>query len=88
MPVQGHLRRVILLPMRRVATLAFAQPVLSRVQTLWADTSCRAAGSALDNAVRHKHGPHADDKRGDIRDATLTLHTFKAGHRTVLAVTK
>jgi branched-chain amino acid transport system substrate-binding protein len=28
------------------------------------------------------------DPRGDIRDGTLTLYTFKAGHRTVLAVTK
>jgi branched-chain amino acid transport system substrate-binding protein len=33
-------------------------------------------------------GMVAFDKRGDIRDGTLTLYTFKAGHRTVLAVTK
>jgi branched-chain amino acid transport system substrate-binding protein len=33
-------------------------------------------------------GTVAFDKRGDIRDGTLTLYTFKAGHRTVLAVTK
>jgi hypothetical protein len=31
---------------------------------------------------------HSSVTRGDIRDGTLTLHTFKAGHRTVLAVTK
>lgn len=33
-------------------------------------------------------GPVAFDKRGDIRDGTLTLYTFKGGHRTLLAVTK
>jgi branched-chain amino acid transport system substrate-binding protein len=33
-------------------------------------------------------GTVAFDKRGDIRDGTLTLYTFKAGHRTLLAVTK
>ena len=33
-------------------------------------------------------GTVAFDKRGDIRDGTLTLYTFKGGHRTVLAVTK
>jgi branched-chain amino acid transport system substrate-binding protein len=33
-------------------------------------------------------GTVAFDQRGDIRDGTLTLYTFKAGHRTVLAVTK
>jgi branched-chain amino acid transport system substrate-binding protein len=33
-------------------------------------------------------GTVAFDKRGDIRDGTLTLYTFKAGHRTMLAVTK
>lgn len=33
-------------------------------------------------------GTVAFDARGDIRDGTLTLYTFKSGHRTVLAVTK
>jgi branched-chain amino acid transport system substrate-binding protein len=30
----------------------------------------------------------AFDKRGDIKDGTLTLYTFKSGHRTMLAVTR
>jgi branched-chain amino acid transport system substrate-binding protein len=30
----------------------------------------------------------AFDPRGDILDGTITLYTFKTGHRTVLAVTK
>jgi branched-chain amino acid transport system substrate-binding protein len=30
----------------------------------------------------------AFDARGDIRDGTITLYTFKGGRRTVLAVTK
>jgi branched-chain amino acid transport system substrate-binding protein len=33
-------------------------------------------------------GPIAFDARGDIRDGTITLYTFKGGKRTVLAVTK
>jgi branched-chain amino acid transport system substrate-binding protein len=33
-------------------------------------------------------GPIAFDARGDIRDGTLTLYTFKNGHRTQIAVTK
>jgi branched-chain amino acid transport system substrate-binding protein len=33
-------------------------------------------------------GAIAFDQYGDIRDGTLTLYTFKGGHRTVLAVTK
>ena len=33
-------------------------------------------------------GNVAFDKFGDIRDGTLTLYTFKGGHRTLLAVTK
>lgn len=33
-------------------------------------------------------GPIAFDVRGDIRDGTITLYTFKGGRRTVLAVTK
>lgn len=33
-------------------------------------------------------GPISFDARGDIRDGTITLYTFKGGHRTVLAVTK
>ena len=33
-------------------------------------------------------GPIAIDARGDIRDGTITLYTFKGGRRTVLAVTK
>ncbi|MFL6675250.1 MAG: branched-chain amino acid ABC transporter substrate-binding protein [Massilia sp.] len=40
--------------------------------------------------IRHKGvtGLVAFDKRGDVLDGTLTLYTFKGGHRTVLAVTK
>ena len=40
--------------------------------------------------IRYKGvtGVVAFDARGDIRDGTLTLYTFKSGHRTVLAVTK
>jgi branched-chain amino acid transport system substrate-binding protein len=40
--------------------------------------------------IRHKGvtGMIAFDAHGDIRDGTLTLYTFKAGHRTLLAVTK
>ena len=33
-------------------------------------------------------GPISFDARGDIRDGTITLYTFKGGKRTVLAVTK
>ncbi|MGJ9416578.1 branched-chain amino acid ABC transporter substrate-binding protein [Massilia sp. CMS3.1] len=33
-------------------------------------------------------GPIAFDTRGDIRDGTITLYTFKGGKRSVLAVTK
>jgi len=33
-------------------------------------------------------GPIAFDARGDIRDGTVTLYTFKGGRRSVLAVTK
>ena len=33
-------------------------------------------------------GTVAFDQFGDIRDGTLTLYTFKGGHRTMLAVTK
>ncbi len=33
-------------------------------------------------------GPIAFDARGDIRDGTVTLYTFKGGRRTVIAVTK
>jgi len=33
-------------------------------------------------------GPIGFDARGDIRDGTVTLYTFKGGRRTVLAVTK
>jgi branched-chain amino acid transport system substrate-binding protein len=33
-------------------------------------------------------GPIAFDARGDIRDGTITLYTFKGGKRSVLAVTK
>lgn len=40
--------------------------------------------------IRHKGitGTIAFDARGDIQDGTLTLYTFKGGHRSVLAVTK
>jgi branched-chain amino acid transport system substrate-binding protein len=40
--------------------------------------------------IEHKGltGTIAFDPRGDIRDGTLTLYTFKGGHRTVIAVTK
>lgn len=33
-------------------------------------------------------GPIAFDQYGDIRDGTLTLYTFKGGHRSMLAVTR
>lgn len=33
-------------------------------------------------------GTIAFDPKGDIRDGTLTLYTFKSGHRSVIAVTK
>jgi len=33
-------------------------------------------------------GPIAFDQRGDIRDGTITLYTFKGGKRSLLAVTK
>ncbi|QNA89174.1 branched-chain amino acid ABC transporter substrate-binding protein [Massilia sp. Dwa41.01b] len=33
-------------------------------------------------------GPIAFDERGDIRDGTITLYTFKGGRRSMLAVTK
>jgi branched-chain amino acid transport system substrate-binding protein len=40
--------------------------------------------------IRYKGvtGMVAFDPKGDIQDGTLTLYTFKGGHRTVLAVTK
>ncbi|GAB3453320.1 branched-chain amino acid ABC transporter substrate-binding protein [Massilia terrae] len=40
--------------------------------------------------IRHSGltGLIAFDQRGDIRDGTLTLYTFKNGHRTRIAVTK
>ena len=40
--------------------------------------------------IRYKGitGTIAFDPKGDIRDGTLTLYTFKGGHRTVLAVTR
>jgi len=40
--------------------------------------------------ISHKGvtGTIAFDAHGDIRNGTLTLYTFKSGHRTVLAVTK
>jgi branched-chain amino acid transport system substrate-binding protein len=33
-------------------------------------------------------GTIAFDKAGDIRDGTLTLYTFKGGHRSLVAVTR
>jgi branched-chain amino acid transport system substrate-binding protein len=33
-------------------------------------------------------GAIAFDAHGDIRDGTITLYTFKGGHRTQIAVTK
>ena len=41
-------------------------------------------------AIEHKGvtGLVAFDPKGDIRDGTITLYTFKGGRRTVLAVTK
>lgn len=33
-------------------------------------------------------GPVAFDARGDVRDGTITLYTFKGGKRTMIAVTK
>lgn len=40
--------------------------------------------------ISHKGitGTIAFDARGDIRDGTLTLYTFKGGHRSIVAVTK
>jgi branched-chain amino acid transport system substrate-binding protein len=40
--------------------------------------------------IEHKGitGTIAFDARGDIRDGTLTLYTYKNGHRTTIAVTK
>jgi branched-chain amino acid transport system substrate-binding protein len=40
--------------------------------------------------IRHKGvtGLLAFDEHGDIRDGTITLYTFKGGHRTELAVTR
>ncbi|WP_229483155.1 branched-chain amino acid ABC transporter substrate-binding protein [Massilia horti] len=40
--------------------------------------------------IRYKGvtGEIAFDQRGDIRDGTITLYTFKSGRRTVVAVTK
>jgi branched-chain amino acid transport system substrate-binding protein len=40
--------------------------------------------------IHHKGltGQIAFDQRGDILDGTLTLYTFKNGHRTKIAVTK
>jgi branched-chain amino acid transport system substrate-binding protein len=40
--------------------------------------------------IRYKGvtGPIAFDAHGDIRDGTITLYTFKGGHRTQIAVTK
>jgi branched-chain amino acid transport system substrate-binding protein len=40
--------------------------------------------------IQHKGitGMIAFDKNGDIRDGTLTLYTYKAGHRATIAVTK
>ncbi|RJG23429.1 branched-chain amino acid ABC transporter substrate-binding protein [Massilia cavernae] len=40
--------------------------------------------------IRYKGvtGPVAFDAKGDIRDGTLTLYTFKGGRRTMLAVTR
>jgi branched-chain amino acid transport system substrate-binding protein len=40
--------------------------------------------------IEHKGitGTIAFDQKGDIRDGTLTLYTFKTGRRTVIAVTK
>ena len=41
-------------------------------------------------AIQYKGvtGNIAFDPRGDMKDAVLTLYTFKGGHRTELAVTK
>jgi branched-chain amino acid transport system substrate-binding protein len=40
--------------------------------------------------IEHKGitGTIAFDAKGDIRDGTLTLYTFKTGRRSVIAVTK
>lgn len=62
----------------------------------WADAMVKAGSAVLENYLpalakiqyRGVTRRVAFDKRGDIRDGTLTLHTFKAGHHTVLAITK
>jgi branched-chain amino acid transport system substrate-binding protein len=61
-----------------------------------ADAMVRAGSSApakyLPEVAKTRYkgitGPVAFDKYGDIRDGTLTLYTFKGGHRSVLAVTR
>jgi len=65
------------------------------VMTL-ADAMLKAGSSApaayLPTLARIRYqgvtGPIAFDARGDIRDGTITLYTFKGGKRSVLAVTK
>ncbi|HEU4851009.1 MAG TPA: branched-chain amino acid ABC transporter substrate-binding protein [Telluria sp.] len=65
------------------------------VMTL-ADAMARAGSSApakyLPQLAKTSYkgitGTVAFDPKGDIRDGTLTLYTFKSGHRTVLAVTR
>jgi branched-chain amino acid transport system substrate-binding protein len=61
-----------------------------------ADAMVRAGSSApakyLPEVAKTRYkgitGPIAFDQYGDIRDGTLTLYTFKGGHRSVLAVTR
>ncbi|MDB5917979.1 MAG: branched chain amino acid transporter substrate-binding protein [Massilia sp.] len=61
-----------------------------------ADAMVRAGSSApakyLPEVAKTRYkgitGPVAFDKYGDIRDGTLTLYTFKGGHRSMLAVTR
>ena len=61
-----------------------------------ADAMVRAGSSApakyLPEVAKTRYkgitGPVAFDQYGDIRDGTLTLYTFKGGHRSMLAVTR
>jgi branched-chain amino acid transport system substrate-binding protein len=73
----------------------YAPYVYDSVMTL-ADAMVKAGSAAparyLPQLAKIQHkgvtGMIAFDQRGDIRDGTLTLYTFKGGHRTLLAVTK
>jgi branched-chain amino acid transport system substrate-binding protein len=73
----------------------YAPYVYDAVMTI-ADAMVKAGSAApakyLPELARISHkgvtGTIAFDAHGDIRNGTLTLYTFRSGHRTVLAVTK